>query len=40
MEVPRLGAESVADLTPQLMAMPDPQPTEQGKGWNPQPHGY
>ena len=28
----------VCDL--QLMAMPDPQPTEQGQGWNPHPHGY
>ena len=25
--------------TPQLMAMPEPQPTEQGQGSNPQPHG-
>ena len=25
--------------TPQLTAMPDPQPTEQGQGSNPQPHG-
>ena len=25
--------------TPQLMAMPDPQPTERGQGLNPQPHG-
>ena len=25
--------------TPQLMAMPDPQPTEQGQGSNPKPHG-
>ena len=25
--------------TPQLMAMPDPQPTERGRGSNPQPHG-
>ena len=25
--------------TPQLMAMPDPQPTEWGQGSNPQPHG-
>ena len=24
--------------TPQLMAMLDPEPTEQGQGWNPQPH--
>ena len=26
--------------TPQLTPMPDPQPTEQGQGLNPQPHGY
>ena len=26
--------------TPQLTAMPDPQPTERGQGSNPQPHGY
>ena len=25
--------------TPQLMATPDPQPTERGQGWNPRPHG-
>ena len=25
--------------TPQVMAMPDPEPTEQGKGSNLQPHG-
>ena len=25
--------------TPQLTATPDPQPTEQGQGSNPQPHG-
>ena len=25
--------------TPQLMAMTDPQPTEQGQGLNPHPHG-
>ena len=25
--------------TPQLTATPDPQPTEQGQGLNPQPHG-
>ena len=24
---------------PQLTATPDPQPTEQGQGSNPQPHG-
>ena len=26
--------------TTQLMAMPDPQPTEQGQGSNLHPHGY
>ena len=26
--------------TPQLTAMPDPQPTEQGQGSNLHPHGY
>ena len=26
--------------TPQLMAMPDPWPTEPGQGSNPRPHGY
>ena len=26
--------------TPQLMATPDPSPTEQGQGSNPHPHGY
>ena len=26
--------------TPQLMAMPDPRPTEWGQGWNPHPDGY
>ena len=26
--------------TPQLMAMLDPNPTEQGQGWNLPPHGY
>ena len=25
--------------TPQLMATPDPEPTERGQGWNPQLHG-
>ena len=30
---PRLGP------TPQLTAMPDPYPTEQGQGSNPQSHG-
>ena len=27
-------------LIPKLMAMPDPEPTEQGQGSNPRPHGY
>ena len=27
-------------LTPQLVAMLDPQPTEQGQRLNPHPHGY
>ena len=31
---PRLGP------TPQLTATPDPEPTEQGLGSNPHPHGY
>ena len=26
--------------TPQLTAMPDPEPTEQGQGLNLHPHGY
>ena len=26
--------------TPQLMATPDPQPTERGQGLNSHPHGY
>ena len=33
------GAELRLQPTPQLTAMPDPQPTEQGQGPNPQPHG-
>ena len=42
MEVPRQVAESEPHLqpTPQLMAMPDPQPTEQGQGLNLHPYGY
>ena len=27
-------------MRPQLMAMPDPLPTEQGQGLNLRPHGY
>ena len=36
------NTESEARLppTPQLMALPDPEPTEGGQGLNPQPHGY
>ena len=33
------GSEPRLQPTPQLMATPDPQPTEQGQGSNPQPHG-
>ena len=33
------GSELQLQHTPQLMATPDPQPTEQGQGLNPQPHG-
>ena len=33
------GSEPSLQSTPQLTAMPDPQPTEQGQGSNPQPHG-
>ena len=34
-----VGSELRLRPTPQLMATPDPQPTEQGQGSNPQPHG-
>jgi len=34
-----MGSELRLQPTPQLMATPDPQPTEQGQGLNPQPHG-
>ena len=34
------GTESCLQTTPQLMAMPDPQPTEQGQELNLHPHGY
>ena len=34
-----VGSEPCLRPTPQLTATPDPQPTEQGQGWNPQPHG-
>ena len=33
------GSEPRLQPTPQLTAMPDRQPTEQGQGPNPQPHG-
>ena len=32
------GSKPSLQPTPQLRAMPDPQPTEQGQGRNPQPH--
>ena len=33
------GSELYLQTTPQLTAMPDHQPTDQGQGSNPQPHG-
>ena len=33
------GSEPRLGPTPQLLAMPDPYPTEQGLGSNPQPRG-
>ena len=33
------GSEPHLRPTPQLTATPDPSPTEQGQGLNPQPHG-
>ena len=33
------GSELHLRSTPQLTAMLDPHATEQGQGWNPQPHG-
>ena len=33
------GSKPHLQPTPQLTAMPDPQPTEQGQGSNQQPHG-
>ena len=33
------GPKPHLQLTPQLMATPDPQPKERGQGSNPQPHG-
>ena len=35
-----LGSELHLRSRPQLTAMPDPQPTEQGQRWNLHPHGY
>ena len=35
-----VGSEPHLRPTPQLMATPDPKPTEQGQGLNPYPHGY
>ena len=35
-----LGSETRLWPTPQFMAMPNPQPSEQGQGWNMHPHGY
>ena len=34
-----VGSELHLRPTPQLMATPDPSPTEQGQGLKPQPHG-
>jgi len=34
-----VGSEPHPPPTPQLTATPDPQPTEQSQGWNPQPPG-
>uniref|UniRef100_A0A8D1SYM9 Cathepsin L n=1 Tax=Sus scrofa TaxID=9823 RepID=A0A8D1SYM9_PIG len=34
------GSKPHLQPTPQLMAMPDPSPTEGSQGSNPQPHGY
>ena len=34
------GSEPCLQPTPQLMATADPQPSEQGQGSNPQPHGF
>ncbi len=33
------GSKPHLQPTPQLVAMPDPQPTEQGQGLNQQTHG-
>ena len=41
MEVPQApGVGWEPQLPPQLMAMPDPRPTEQGQRSNLHPHGY
>ena len=34
------GSKLLLRPVPQLTAMPDPRPTEQGQGWNLHPHGY
>ena len=34
------GSEPHLRSTPQLMAIPDPRPPEQGQGSNPHAHGY
>ena len=34
------GSELHLQPTSQLMAMPEPRPTERGQGSNPHPHGY
>lgn len=34
-----VGSETSLQPTPQLIAVPDPKPTEQGEGWNPHSHG-
>ena len=34
-----VGSKPPLQPTPQLRAMPDPQPAEQGQGLNLQPHG-
>ena len=36
----KAGFEPCLRPTLQLTAMPDPQPTKQGQGLNPHPHGY
>ena len=34
-----VGSEPCLQPTPQLTTTPDPEPTEQGQGWSPKPHG-